>query len=66
MVPDVPTTDTETLDINVELVRLYAAQTLLYQAGDAQEASNFKRQFDELNVLSRVVYPSNSRIITPN
>jgi len=66
MVPDVPTSDTETLDINVELVRLYAAQTLLYQAGDAQEASNFKRQFDELNVLSRVVYPSNSRIITPN
>lgn len=66
MVPDVPTTDTETLDINVELVRLYAAQTLLYQAGDAQEASNFKRQYDELNALSRVVYPSNSRIITPN
>lgn len=66
MVPDVPTADTEAIDINVELVRLYAAQTLLYQAGDAQEASNFKRQYDELNALSRVVYPSNSRIITPN
>ena len=63
--PDVMTADTDTADVNVEAVTLYAAYRLLLSKGDSQ-APVMKALADQALADMRVGYKRNERIVEPN
>jgi hypothetical protein len=64
-VPDMLTSDTDTVDVNVEPIRLYAAY-YLNSNSDAQRAAFFRNEYERIRSMTNVHYPANSRMVDPN